>query len=109
MDVNAAPAANAGAQSATFGFDYSAFGIPAAPGAADKIGLRLRANIPAAPAAPGPRGPAGVTSGLSVSPTGATSDQLQGHVLRLVQTSTARPTPTGVADNANSEGGTIMS
>src|SRR4051812_24012269 len=64
--VNKAPTVNtATQQTAEFAFDYSAFGIPAAPGSADTLGLRLRANVP-----PNTARPAGVTSGLSVSPTG---------------------------------------
>src|SRR3954447_18278229 len=62
---NAAPTANAATQIAEFAFDYSAFGIPPAPGSSDTLGLRLRANVPADTSRP-----AGVTSGLSVSPTG---------------------------------------
>src|SRR5947208_5076664 len=62
---NAAPTANASTQIAEFAFDYSGFGIPAAPGSTDTLGLRLRANVPADTSRP-----AGVTSGLSMSPTG---------------------------------------
>ncbi len=68
--VNVAPTANASLQSAEFAFDYSTFGIPAAPGSSDTLGLRLRANIPGGAASPVTTRPAGVTSGLSVSPTG---------------------------------------
>src|SRR5436305_9996846 len=68
--VNVAPAANASTQQATFAYDYSALGIPPAPGSADTLGLRLRANIPGSAAAPVTTRPAGVQSGLSVSPTG---------------------------------------
>src|SRR3954470_12076064 len=56
---NAAPTVNAGTQIAEFAFDYSAFGIPPAPGNTDTLGLRLRANVPADTTRP-----AGVTSGL---------------------------------------------
>src|SRR3954469_1813536 len=62
---NAAPTANAATQIAEFAFDYSTFGIPPAPGSSDTLGLRLRANVPADTTRP-----AGVTSGLSMSPTG---------------------------------------
>ena len=45
---NKAPTANAANQQATWLFDHSTFGIPAAPGNAanDTLGLRLRADIP---------------------------------------------------------------
>lgn len=46
---------------AEFGFDYSAVGIPPAPGATDTRGLKLQANRPVE---------AGVLSGVSVSPNG---------------------------------------
>ena len=38
-------------QGAITGFDYSAFGIPAAPGSSDTLGMRLRANVPGGDAA----------------------------------------------------------
>lgn len=57
--------ASAGNHIATFGFDYSALGIPASPnGGGSTIGLRLQANAPTVPPA------AGVFGGISVSPTG---------------------------------------
>src|SRR3954466_7449586 len=68
--VNVAPTANASLQSAEFAYDFAAFGIPPAPGSADTLGLRLRANIPGGAANPVTTRPGGVTSGLSVSPTG---------------------------------------
>src|SRR5688572_17368812 len=68
--VNVAPTTSSAAQSAEFAYDYAAFGIPPAPGSLDTLGLRLRANIPGGAAAPVTSRPAGVTSGLSVSPTG---------------------------------------
>jgi hypothetical protein len=68
--INAGPAASIPKQSATFAFDYSAFGIPAAPGSSDTLGLRLRANIPGTPEAPVTTRPTGTISGLSLSPTG---------------------------------------
>jgi hypothetical protein len=47
---------------ATFGFDYSALGIPPSPnGGGSTLGLRLEANVP---------GGAAVFQGVSVSPTG---------------------------------------
>lgn len=67
---NVAPAANAATQQATFAFDYSTFGIPAAPGSADTLGLRLRANLPIVGGVEVTTRPAGVLSGLSLSPTG---------------------------------------
>jgi len=39
---------DSGDDAATFGYDYSADGIPAAPGGADTIGLKLEANITSA-------------------------------------------------------------
>ncbi len=45
--VNKAPTAvDPNKQTAQFAFDYSAFGIPSAPGSSDTLGLRLRANLP---------------------------------------------------------------
>src|SRR3954469_2488210 len=67
---NAAPTANAATQIAQFAFDYSAFGIPPAPGSSDTLGLRLRANLPISGGNEVTTRPAGATSGLSVSPTG---------------------------------------
>src|SRR3954462_15124680 len=64
------PAAVATQQQATFAYDYSAMGIPPAPGSSDTLGLRLRANIPGSAASPVTTRPAGVLSGLSVSPIG---------------------------------------
>jgi hypothetical protein len=56
--VNSGPGT---ANRATFGFDYSTLGIPAAPNSGGStIGLRLEANRPGG----------GVNSGISVSPTG---------------------------------------
>jgi hypothetical protein len=104
--VNVAPAANGSLQSATFAFDYSAFGIPAAPGSGDTLGLRLRSNIPGGAAAPVTTRPAGVTSGLSVSPTGlnfGTSYHLSFYAWANFN---GAPNASGLADNANSEGGT---
>ena len=52
-----------GNNDATFAYDYSAVGIPAAPGNSDTLGLRLRANLAPVPT------PA-VQGGISVSPIG---------------------------------------
>ena len=104
--VNVAPAANASLQDATFAFDYSAFGIPAAPGSSDTLGLRLRSNIPGGAASPVTTRPAGVTSGLSVSPTGqdfGTSYHLSFYAWVNFN---GAANATGLGDNANSEGGT---
>lgn len=53
-NVNLGPS---GDDFATFGFDYSAVGIPAAPGSTGTTGLKLGANVDA-----------GIFSGMSVSP-----------------------------------------
>ena len=50
---------------ATFGFDYSALGIPAAPNGSDTIGLRLASNITA------PNAAAGVSVGTKAQFSGA--------------------------------------
>lgn len=68
--TNVAPAANADKQQATFAYNYSAMGIPPAPGSADTLGLRLRANLPIVGGVEVTTRPAGVLSGLSLSPTG---------------------------------------
>ncbi len=104
--TNVAPAANASTQDATFGFDYSAFGIPAAPGSSDTLGLRLRANIPGSALVPVTTRPAGVTSGLSVSPTGKNFGS--NYVVSFYAWSNfnGSPNASGLADNGNSEGGT---
>src|SRR6476646_1371293 len=70
--VNKAPTAtDPNKQKADFAFDYSAFGIPAAPGSADTLGLRLRANLPLDGSGNETNArPTGTASGLSVSPTG---------------------------------------
>src|SRR3954466_7193354 len=64
------PAAVSTQQQATFAYDYSALGIPPAPGSSDTLGLRLRANIPGSAASPVTTRPGQTLSGLSVSPTG---------------------------------------
>jgi len=104
--INYAPAANSSLQDATFAFDYSGFGIPAAPGSVDTLGLRLRSNIPGGAANPVTTRPAGVTSGLSVSPTGqdfGTSYHLSFY--SWVNFNGAA-NASGLADNGASEGGT---
>jgi hypothetical protein len=104
--VNVAPTANASQQSAEFAFDYSTFGIPAAPGSSDTLGLRLRANIPGGAASPVTTRPAGVTSGLSVSPTGKDFGANYRMSFYAWSNFNGAPNASGLADNANSEGGT---
>lgn len=53
---------------ATFAYDYSALGIPAAPGGTSTLGLRLRANVNADSASTG--GVTQTNTGISVSPIG---------------------------------------
>ena len=104
--VNVAPSANGSLQSAEFAYDYSAFGIPPAPGSADTLGLRLRANIPGGAAAPVTSRPAGVTSGLSVSPIGMNFGNTYRATFYAWSNFNGAPNASGLADNANSEGGT---
>jgi hypothetical protein len=104
--VNVAPTANAGLQSAEFAYDYAPFGIPPAPGSSDTLGLRLRANIPGGAAAPVTNRPAGVTSGLSVSPTGKNFGNSYQATFYAWSNFNGAPNASGLADNANSEGGT---
>jgi hypothetical protein len=104
--VNVAPAANASLQQATFAFDYSGFGIPAAPGSSDTFGLRLRSNIPGGAASPVTTRPAGVTSGLSVSPTGLNFGTSYRLTFYAWANFNGAANATGLGDNANSEGGT---
>ena len=104
--VNAAPAANAGNQQATFAFDYSTMGIPAAPGSSDTLGLQLKANIPGSAAAPVTSRPPGALSGLSVSPTGesfGTNYQVSFYAWANYFGS---PNAAGLGDNVLSQGGT---
>lgn len=106
--VNTAPAGAtiASQQDAVFAFDYSTMGIPPAPGSSDTLGLRLRANIPGSAAAPVTTRPVQTTSGLSVSPTGknfGTNYQVQFYAWSNFF---GAPNANGLADNANSEGGT---
>jgi hypothetical protein len=104
--VNVAPTANASLQSAEFAYDYAAFGIPAAPGSLDTLGLRLRANIPGGAANPVTGRPAGVTSGLSVSPTGQNFGNRYQATFYAWSNFNGAANASGLADNGNSEGGT---
>ena len=103
---NKAPAANAATQRATWAYDYSAMGIPAAPGSADTLGLRLRANIPIVGGVEVTTRPAGVLSGLSLSPTG--KDFGANYMMTFYAWSNffGSPNANGLADVASSEGGT---
>jgi hypothetical protein len=103
---NVAPAANGSLQSAEFAYDYSGFGIPAAPGSSDTKGLRLRANIPGGAAAPVTTRPAGVISGISVSPTGGNYGTNYQVVFYAWSNFNGAANTSGLADNGNSEGGT---
>src|SRR4051812_45260636 len=103
---NAAPTANAATQTAEFAFDYSTFGIPPAPGSADTLGLRLRANIPIVGGVEVTTRPAGVASGLSVSPTGQNFGTNYMATFYAWTNFFGAPNASGLADNANSEGGT---
>ena len=105
-NVNVAPTANSSTQSAEFAYDYSVFGIPPAPGSIDTLGLRLRANIPGGAAAPVTSRPAGVTSGLSVSPIGQNFGTKYQATFYAWSNFNGAPNASGLADNANSEGGT---
>lgn len=105
-NVNYAPTAGSANQSATWAFDYSAFGIPAAPGSADTLGLRLRANIPGGAANPVTTRPAGTTSGLSVSPTGQNFGSQYKVSFYAWSNFNGAANASGLADNGASEGGT---
>jgi len=102
--INAGPAASVAQQSATFAWDYSAFGIPAAPGSADTLGLRLRANIPGTPEAPVTTRPAGTVSGLSLSPSGKNFGA--NYQMEFYVWSNYFGFNGNLGDNAGSEGGT---
>src|SRR4051794_37543377 len=106
--VNTAPsgATVATQQDAVFGYDYSAMGIPAAPGSSDTLGLRLRANIPGTAAAPLTTRPAGTLSGISVSPTGGNYGTNYGFTFYAWGNFNGAPNANGLADNGGSEGGT---
>jgi hypothetical protein len=97
---NAVPVANAATQIAEFAFDYSQFGIPPAPGSADTLGLRLRANVP-----PDTSRPPGVLSGLSMSPTGQNFGTNYKAEFYVWSNFFGAPNAQGLADNANSQGG----
>jgi hypothetical protein len=103
---NSAPAANAATQTAEFAFDYSAFGIPPAPGSADTLGLRLRANVPIVGGVDVTTRPAGVLSGLSMSPTGQNFGTNYKAEFYAWSNFFGAPNANGLADNAASEGGT---
>jgi len=104
--VNVAPAANASLQSAVFAFDYSTFGIPPAPGSGDTLGLQLKSNIPGGAASPVTTRPGGVLSGLSVSPTGQSFGTTYHLSFYAWENFNGAANAQGLADNANSEGGT---
>ena len=105
--VNVAPAANAAQQGATFAFDYSAMGIPPAPGGGgDTFGLQLHANVPGSAAAPVTTRPVQVLSGLSVSPTGKNFGANYKAEFYAWSNFFGAPNASGLADNANSQGGT---
>jgi hypothetical protein len=100
--VNKAPTVNtASQQTAEFAFDYSGFGIPPAPGSTDTLGLRLRANVP-----PNLTRPAGLTSGLSVSPSGQNFGTSYQMTFYAWSNFFGAPNASGLGDNANSQGGT---
>jgi hypothetical protein len=103
---NAVPAPNAATQTAEFAFDYSPFGIPPAPGSADTLGLRLRANVPIVGGNEVTTRPAGVLSGLSMSPTGKNFGTNYKAEFYAWSNFFGAPNAQGLADNANSEGGT---
>jgi len=100
------PAAVATQQQATFAYDYSAMGIPPAPGSSDTLGLRLRANIPGSAASPVTTRPGQTLSGLSVSPTGQNFGTNYQATFYAWSNFNGAPNASGLADNANSEGGT---
>jgi hypothetical protein len=105
--VNAAPTVNAAIQQATFAFDYGPLGIPAAPGSADTLGMRLRANTPLDGGGNDQNTrPTGALSGLSVSPTGKNFGTNYQATFYAWSNFAGAPNATGLADNANSEGGT---
>jgi hypothetical protein len=105
-NINKAPTANAANQQAQFAFDYSGFGIPAAPGSSDTKGLRLRANIPIVGGVEVNTRPAGATSGLSVSPTGKNFGSSYEVSFYAWSNFNGAANASGLADNGNSEGGT---
>lgn len=104
---NAAPAANAATQTADFAWDYSGFGIPPAPGSADTLGLRLRANVPIVAGVEVTSRPAGVLSGLSMSPTGQNFGTNYKAEFYAWGNFFGAPNASGLADNGASEGATM--
>src|ERR1700743_2041293 len=105
--INAAPTANASIQHADFGFDYSVDGTPPAPGSSDTLGMRLRANTPLDGSGNDQNTrPAGATSGLSVSPTGKNFGTNYQVTFYAWSNFAGAANASGLADNANSEGGT---
>src|SRR3954447_5494137 len=100
------PAAVATQQQATFAYDYSALGIPPAPGSGDTLGLRLRANIPGSAASPVTTRPGQTLSGLSVSPTGQNFGTNYQATFYAWSNFNGAANASGLADNGNSEGGT---
>jgi hypothetical protein len=108
-NINKAPATSAAQQGALWGFDYSAFGIPPAPGGdgTDTHGMRLRANVPGSDASPVPgTRPAGTLSGLSVSPTGKNFGNNYQVQFYAWSNFFGAANAQGLADNGASEGGT---
>jgi hypothetical protein len=103
---NAVPAANAATQTAEFAFDYAPFGIPPAPGSADTLGLRLRANVPIVGGNEVTTRPVGVLSGLSMSPAGQNFGANYKMTVYAWSNFFGAPNALGLADNAASEGGT---
>lgn len=106
--INKAPTAtDPNKQKAEFAFDYSTFGIPAAPGSGDTLGLRLRANVPVDGSGNDvTTRPAGTLSGLSLSPLGQNFGT--NYIMTVYAWSNffGAPNANGLADNAASEGGT---
>lgn len=100
------PSAVATQQDAVFAYDYSAMGIPAAPGSSDTLGLRLRANIPGSAASPVTTRPVQTLSGLSVSPTGQNFGANFGMTFYAWSNFNGAANASGLADNGNSQGGT---
>ncbi len=104
---NFGPAANASVQEAKWLYDYSAMGIPSASGpGGDTIGLRLRADIPIVGGVEVTSRPAGVTSGLSLSPTGQDFGSNYKLTVDVWSNYFGSPNASGLADNVGSEGGT---
>jgi hypothetical protein len=106
--LNKAPSAtDPNKQKAEFAFDYSTFGIPAAPTSSDTLGLRLRGNVPLDGSGnETTTRPAGTLSGLSVSPTSQNFGTNYQVTFYAWSNFAGAPNANGLADNANSEGGT---